>query len=37
MDTCGLLWTPRFVGFEYAMKLKGDEEDCPKEMKSKEF
>ncbi len=27
---CNLLWTPRFLGFEYAMRLRGNEEYCPK-------
>jgi hypothetical protein len=37
MDTCDLLWTPTFVGFEYAMRLRGSEEYYPKEIESKEF
>jgi len=37
MDTTDLSWIPRFVGFEYVMRLKGNEEYCPKEIESKEF
>jgi hypothetical protein len=25
---CNLLWTPRILGFEYAMRLRGNEEYC---------
>ncbi len=32
---CNLLWTPRFLGSEYAMRLRGNEEYCPKEIESK--
>jgi hypothetical protein len=32
-----LLWTPRFLRYEYAMRLKGNEEYCPKDIDSKEF
>jgi hypothetical protein len=34
---CDLLWTPRFFGFEYAMRLRGNEEYCLEEIESKEF
>jgi hypothetical protein len=26
---CNLLWTPRFLGSEYVMRLRGNEEYCP--------
>jgi hypothetical protein len=29
--------TPKFLGFEYTMKLRGNEEYYPKEIESKEF
>jgi hypothetical protein len=32
-----MLWTPRFIGSEYAMRLKGNEKYCPKEIESKKF
>jgi hypothetical protein len=32
---CDLLWTLKFVGFEFAMRLKGNEEYCPKEIEEK--
>jgi hypothetical protein len=34
---CDLLWTSRYLGFEYTMRLKGNEKYCPKEIESKEF
>jgi hypothetical protein len=34
---CDLLWTSRFLGFEYTMRLKGDEKYCPEEIESKEL
>jgi hypothetical protein len=32
-----LLWTHKFLGSEYTMRLKGNEEYCPKEIESKAF
>ncbi len=34
---CDLLWTPRFLGSKYAMRLRGNEECCPKKFESKEL
>jgi hypothetical protein len=34
---CDLLWTPRLLQSEYAMRLRGNEKYCPKEIESKEF
>jgi hypothetical protein len=34
---CDLLRTLRFLGFEYTMRLKGNEKYCPKEIESKEL
>jgi hypothetical protein len=34
---CDLLWTPRFLGSEYAMKLGRNEKYCPEEIESKEL
>ncbi len=33
---CDLLWTPIFLG-SITMRLKGNEEYCPKKFESKEF
>jgi hypothetical protein len=32
---CDLLWTSRFLGSKYAIRLKGNGEYCPKEIESK--
>jgi hypothetical protein len=32
-----LSWTLRFLGFEYAMRLRGNEEYYPEKIESKEF
>jgi hypothetical protein len=34
---CDFLWTFRFLGFEYTMKLKGNEKYCLGEIESKEL
>jgi hypothetical protein len=34
---CDLLWTTRFLGFKYTMRLRRNEEYCPKEIESKEL
>jgi len=34
---CDLLWTHKFLGSEYTMRMRGNEEYCPKEIESKEF
>jgi hypothetical protein len=34
---CDLLWTSRFLGFEYTMRLRGNEKYCLKEIESKEL
>jgi hypothetical protein len=32
-----LSWTPKILGYEYAMRLKGNEEYYPEEIESKEL
>jgi hypothetical protein len=34
---CGFLWTFRFLGFDYIMKLKGNEKYCLEKIESKEL
>jgi hypothetical protein len=34
---CDLLWTPKFLGFEYTMRLRGNEEYFQKKLSQKNF
>ncbi len=34
---CDLWWTSRFVGYEYIMRLRGNEKYCLEEIESKEL